>query len=65
MKEKAKKENRSVNNYIENILLENSEYFEQNAEILAAMEDVQLMVRGDSGKKYGDVKSLIKDLPNK
>jgi hypothetical protein len=41
LQKKAKAENRSVNNYIETLLFEASEYEVPNAETLAAMKEVQ------------------------
>ena len=41
LQKKAKAENRSVNNYIETLLFEASEYEIPNAETLAAMQEIQ------------------------
>ncbi len=41
LQQKAKEENRSVNNYIETLLFEASEYEVPNAETLAAMKEIQ------------------------
>ena len=57
----AKKENRSVNNYIETILLE-SVSKESNAETLAAMGEVQEMITNGTGKSYTDADELLKEL---
>ncbi len=57
----AKKENRSVNNYIETILLE-SVSKEPNAETLAAMGEVQEMITNGTGKSYTDADELLKEL---
>ena len=46
LQEKAKKENRSVNNYIETLLFEASDYEVPNAETLAAIKEVQDYAEG-------------------
>ena len=62
LQKQAKNENRSVNNYIETLLLENSEYFEPNEESIAAMKEAEEMNKNNSGKAYSNVGDLMKDL---
>lgn len=62
LQEKAKKQNRSVNNYIETLLYENSDYHEPNEETIAAMKEVQTMIKNGTGKAYNSVDELVKDL---
>lgn len=62
LQEKAKKENRSLNNYIETLLYENSDYHEPNEETLEAMKEVQEMIKNGTGKAYTNVDELVKDL---
>ena len=64
LQKKAKEQNRSVNNYIETTLMESLDFYEPNEETIAAMEEVQDMIKNGTGKKYGDVKSIMKDLLN-
>ncbi|MDQ0475939.1 hypothetical protein [Chryseobacterium sp. MDT2-18] len=45
LQKKAKEENRSVNNYIETLLFESSEYFEPNEETVAAIEETGEMIK--------------------
>lgn len=58
----AKAENRSVNNYIETSLIQSSDFFEPNEETIAAMEEVQEMIKNGTGKAYSNVDELLKDL---
>ena len=46
LQQKAKEENRSVNNYIETLLFEASEYRIPNPETLAALKEVQDYAEG-------------------
>jgi hypothetical protein len=62
LQEKAKKENRSLNNYIETLLYENSDFYEPNEETLEAMKEVQEMIKNGTGKAYTNVDELVKDL---
>ena len=62
LQNKAKKENRSVNNYIETLLYENSDYYEPNEETIEAMNEVQEMIKNGTGKSYTNVDELVKDL---
>lgn len=62
LQKQAKIQNRSVNNYIETLLFESSEYFEPNEETIAAIEEVQNSTKKNSGKAYSNVDDLMKDL---
>lgn len=62
LQEKAKKENRSLNNYIETLLYENSDFYEPNEETLEAMKEVQEMIKNGTGEAYTNVDELVKDL---
>ena len=62
LQKKAKKENRSINNYIETLLFENSDYYEPNEETLAAMKETEEMIKNGTGKSYNNVDDLLKDL---
>ncbi len=64
LQEKAKKENRSLNNYIETLLYENSDFYEPNEETLEAMKEVQEMIKNGTGKAYNNADEMIKDLMN-
>lgn len=57
LQEKAKEENRSVNNYIETLLFEASEYEVPNIETIAAIQEVQDHIDGKielDGMKDGE-----------
>lgn len=43
LQKQAKSENRSVNNYIETLLLENSEYFKPNEKTIATVKEAEEM----------------------
>lgn len=62
LQKQAKIQNRSVNNYIETLLFESSEYFEPNEETIASIEEVQNSIKNNSGKGYSNVDDLMKDL---
>ncbi|MGC4127970.1 MAG: hypothetical protein QM564_00100 [Bergeyella sp.] len=64
LQRKAKKANRSINNYIETLLFENSEYYEPNEETLEAMREVEEMIKNETGKAYNSADELIQDLLN-
>lgn len=64
LQKQAKSENRSVNNYIETLLLENSQYFEPNDETIAAMNEAEEMIKNKS-KDYeviSDVRQFLEEL---
>ncbi|HEU0227481.1 MAG TPA: hypothetical protein VFQ86_07070 [Arachidicoccus soli] len=56
----AKKENRSVNNFIETALVKATDFETPNEETLKAMEEVRN--NKESLKRYNNAKSLFKDL---
>ncbi|MDR2206448.1 MAG: hypothetical protein LBE36_09900 [Flavobacteriaceae bacterium] len=62
LQKQAEKQNRSINNYIETLLYENSDYYEPNEETIEAMNEVQEMIKNGTGKAYNNVNELIKDL---
>lgn len=68
LQEKAKAENRSLNNYIETLLWDVSEFRAPNAETLAAMQEVQDHVEGkkrlDVIDNKEDLRKYLKDLLN-
>lgn len=68
LQEKAKAENRSLNNYIETLLWDSSEFRMPNAETLAAMQEVQDHIDGkkklDEIGNKADLRKYLKDLLN-
>jgi hypothetical protein len=68
LQEKAKEENRSLNNYIETLLWDSSNFRAPNDDTLAAMKEVQDHVDGKiflEGKKDGEsVKEYLKRIIN-
>lgn len=66
LQKKAKAENRSLNNYIETLLWDSSEFRIPNADTLAAMQEVQDHLEGKKnleGKKDGEtVKEYLQRL---
>ncbi|WHF50807.1 hypothetical protein QGN23_10225 [Chryseobacterium gotjawalense] len=64
LQKKAKEENRSVNNYIETLLFESSEYFEPNEDTVAAIEEVQEMIKNKSKdfEVISDVRQFLEEL---
>lgn len=56
----AKKENRSVNNYIETLLFDAVGYHEPNETTKAAIREVS--ENRDTLKRYGNVEDMFKDL---
>lgn len=68
LQQKAKEENRSVNNYIETLLFEASEYRIPNPETLAALKEVQDYAEGKielDGKREGEaVREYLERLMN-
>ncbi len=61
LQKEAKKENRSLNNFIETALYQ-TVYREPNAETLAAMEEVQEMIKNGTGTPITDVRTLFEKL---
>lgn len=68
LQEKAKAENRSVNNYIETLLWDSSEFRAPNAVTLAAIQEIQDHVDGkiklDGIDNKGDLRKYLNDLLN-
>ena len=54
----AKKENRSINNLIETLLLKATDYKEPNEETIAAIKEA----RANKGKGYTNTEELFKEL---
>lgn len=55
----AKKDNRSVNNFIETVLAEATNFYEPNKETQRAMEQVK---KGKNLKRYKGSKDVFEDL---
>lgn len=68
LQEKAKAENRSLNNYIETLLWDSSEFRASNADTLAAMQEVKDHIDGKKkldGMKDGEtVKEYLQRIMN-
>lgn len=62
LQRKAKEENRSVNNYIETVLMESLNFHEPNEETIAAMEEVQEMIKNGTGEAFTDVRKMMEKL---
>ncbi|UOE40968.1 toxin-antitoxin system HicB family antitoxin [Chryseobacterium suipulveris] len=54
----AKRENRSLNNFIETALYESVSY-EPNEETIAAMEEVQEMIKNGTGKPIKNIREFL------
>lgn len=61
----AKKENRSVNNYIETILFDAVGYHEPNATTKKAMQEAKEIMDDKSRKGFTDIAELLKSLDEK
>ncbi|MDR3286960.1 MAG: toxin-antitoxin system protein [Prevotellaceae bacterium] len=57
---KAKQEHRSLNNYLETLLLEASDYYKRNETTLAAIREIE--EHGDSLKRYNNAEELFADI---
>lgn len=62
LQKKARTENRSVNNYIETLLLENSNFYEPNEETVAAVNEARESIANNTGKGHKNSDSLMKAL---
>lgn len=60
----AKKENRSINNYIETLLFDAVDYHEPNKETKLSMKEIEKEKEKGSLKRYASVDDLFNDLEN-
>lgn len=60
----AKKENRSINNYIETLLFDAVSYHEPNAKTKKAIQEARAEKKAGSLKKYGSADDLFEDIEN-
>ena len=61
LKQLAKRQNRSLNNYVETVLLD-AAYHEPNAVTLEAMEEAKRISRDPNVKGFTDIDDLFEDL---
>ncbi len=62
LQKKAKKENRSVNNYIETLLYENSDYNEPNEETIAAIEQAEIDRKTGNYEVIKDIRKFLEEV---
>ncbi|WP_333854651.1 hypothetical protein [Epilithonimonas sp.] len=60
----AKKQNRSINNYIETLLFDAVGYHEPNAKTKKAIEEARAEKKAGTLKKYSSADDLFEDLEN-
>lgn len=60
IEERAKKENRSINNFLETIIIDALNYHEPNEETIKAIEEAEN--ERDHLKRYDNTANLLKDL---
>ena len=60
----AKKQNRSINNYIETLLFDAVGYHEPNAKTKKVIEEARAEKKAGALKKYDNVNDLFVDLEN-
>lgn len=62
LQKKAKEQNRSVNNFIETALMQSLDFYEPNEETIAAMEEVQEMIKNGTGERIENVREFLEKI---